>query len=74
MEKFLACDKVSFWTMLSLPTLIFRVDKVSLSSSSSHSISLATVCKPENGNPKKEHKAQDKRYNRTWIIKKKPTT
>lgn len=39
-------DRVSFWTILSLPTLIFRVDKANLKSPRSHPISLATVCAP----------------------------
>lgn len=46
-EKVLTCESVNFWTILSLPTLILRVERASLSSSISHPINLATVIKPE---------------------------
>lgn len=49
-SQILTCDKVSFWMILSLPTLILRVDKANLSSPTSHPINLATVVKPETWN------------------------
>lgn len=47
MESLVTCDSVSFWTILSLPTLILRVDKANLSSSMSHPTNLAELCRPE---------------------------
>lgn len=47
MESLVTCDSVSFWTILSLPTLILRVDKASLSSPTSHPINLAALPRPE---------------------------
>ena len=46
-ESLLTCDRVSFWTILSFPTLILRVDKANLSSPASHPIKLATLSRPE---------------------------
>lgn len=46
-ESLLTWDRVSFWTILSFPTLILRVDKANLSSPASHPIKLATLCRPE---------------------------
>ena len=46
-KKYLTCDSFSFCTIVSFPTLILRVDNVSLSSSASHPINLATVNRPE---------------------------
>jgi hypothetical protein len=44
---FLTCDKDSFWTIVSFPTLILRVDKASLSSPTLQPINFATVVRPE---------------------------
>lgn len=40
------CDCVSFWTILSFPTFILRVDRVNLRSSTSQPINSATCNKP----------------------------
>lgn len=45
--KVLTCESVRFWTIVSFPTLILRVDKASFSSPMSHPINLATLIKPE---------------------------
>lgn len=44
-KRILACESVNFWTIVSLPTLILRVDKARLRSSMLHPINLATVIK-----------------------------
>jgi hypothetical protein len=46
-ESLLTWDSVNFWTILSFPTLILRVDKANLSSPTSHPTNLATLYRPE---------------------------
>lgn len=42
------CDNVNFWTIVSLPTFILRVDKANLRSPELQPINLVTLNKAEN--------------------------